>query len=174
MRIATGWSGPTGPLALFGLVIAFMMAGWGTAVAAQPTSSGPLYRVDLPPERTLEEVELSIQSKAKGLNLADVGSLDVAAGMRNRGITYDRVYKVFQVCNLGLGAEVLREIPAFGAFIPCKIVVFEEDGHLALITYRPSYALRYFPDAPPEARRIAEQIEADIIEVMNTVREGGF
>ena len=154
---------------LIGLLFAFLSAA-GNAAPAE----SPLYRVDLPPERTLEEVELSIKSKAKGLNLADVGTLDVAAGMRNRGIAYDRVYKVFQVCNLGLGAEVLREVPAFGAFIPCKIVVFEAENHLALITYRPSYALRYFPEAPPEARRIAEQIEADIIEIMNTVKQGGF
>lgn len=166
--------GLPGSQLVFGLVIAFFLAGASAASAAETATSGPLYRVDLPPERTLEEVELSIRSKAKGLNLADVGTLDVAEGMRNRGIAYDRVYKVFQVCNLGLGAKVLRDIPAFGAFIPCKIVVFETDDHLALITYRPSYALRYFPEAPPEARRIAEQIEADIIEIMNTVREGGF
>ena len=170
----TVWPAIRGQALVFGLFIAFLTAAGCGPAAAQPSSNGPLYRVDLPPERTLEEVELSIKSKAKGLNLADVGTLDVGAGMRNRGIDYQRVYKVFQVCNLGLGAEVLREVPAFGAFIPCKIVVFEEDGHLALITYRPSYALRYFPEAPPEARRIAEQIEADIIEVMNTVREGGF
>jgi len=157
-----------------GVVIAFLLAAGSGSSFAQGADKGPLYRVDLPPERTLEEVEFSIKSKAKGLNLADVGTLDVGEGMRNRGIDYQRVYKVFQVCNLGLGAEVLREVPAFGAFIPCKIVVFEEDGHLALITYRPSYALRYFPEAPPKARRIAEQIEADIIEVMNTVKEGGF
>jgi uncharacterized protein (DUF302 family) len=166
--------GRWGGLFAFGLLIASLWVGIGGAGAAQAATSGPLYRVDLPPDRTLAEVELSIRSKAKGLNLADVGTLDVAEGMRNRGIAYDRVYKVFQVCNLGLGAQVLREIPAFGAFIPCKIVVFEAEDHLALITYRPSYALRYFPEAPPKARRIAEQIEADIIEIMNTVKRGGF
>jgi len=154
---------------LIGLLFAFLSAA-GNAAPAE----SPLYRVDLPPERTLDEVEISIESKARGLNLANVGTLDVAEGMRNRGITYDSVYKVYQVCNLGLGAKVLRQMPAFGAFIPCKVVVFEEDGHLALVTYRPSYALRYFPDAPPEAERIAEEIEADIIELMNAVKEGGF
>lgn len=164
----------SGPVFVFGLVIALLLVGMVPTFGAQAEQSGPLYRVDLPPERTLEDVELSIQSKAKGMNLANVGSLNVGEGMRNRGIDYDRVYKVFQVCNLGLGAEVLREIPAFGAFIPCKIVVFETEDHLALITYRPSYALRYFPNAPPEARRIAQRIEADIIEVMQTIKEGGF
>jgi len=154
---------------IFGLFLAFFVAASSAGAA-----DSPLYRVDLPPERTLEEVEISIESKARGLNLANVGTLDVAEGMRNRGIAYDQVYKVYQVCNLGLGAEVLRDIPAFGAFIPCKVVVFEEDDHLAMITYRPSYALRYFPDAPREAKRIAEEIEADIIELMNAVKSGGF
>ncbi|KPV41262.1 hypothetical protein AN478_04180 [Thiohalorhabdus denitrificans] len=157
-----------------GLILAFLTATPQAEVAAQEDAESPLYRVDLPPDRTLEEVELSIQSKAEGLNLADVGTLDIGEGMRNRGIDFDQVYKVYQVCNLGLGAEVLKKVPAFGAFIPCKIVVFEADDHLALITYLPSYALRYFPDAPPEAERIAEKIEQDIIEVMDAAEAGGF
>ncbi|MFP4559900.1 MAG: DUF302 domain-containing protein [Thiohalorhabdus sp.] len=159
---------------LVGLVFAFLTLAPQGEVAGQEETESPLYRVDLPPDRTLEEVEMSIQSKAEGLNLADVGTLDVAEGMQNRGIDFEQVYKVYQVCNLGLGAEVLKEVPAFGAFIPCKIVVFEEDDHLALITYLPSYALRYFPDAPPEAERIAEKIEQDIIEVMDAAEAGGF
>lgn len=159
-------------LAAVGLVFALWV--YPGVMQGESDAESPLYRVDLPPERTLEQVELSIQSKASGLNLADVGTLDLAEGMRNRGIEYDQVYKVYQVCNLGLGAEILREVPAFGAFIPCKIVVFEAGDHLALITYRPTYALRYFPDAPDRAARIAREIEQDIIEVMDAAKKGGF
>lgn len=102
-----------------------------------------------------------------------VGTLNVQKGLKARGIPSNRPYMIYEVCNLVLGAHILKSSPEFGAFAPCKIVLFEQDGRLKLLTYLPTYALRYFPPDAASAR-VAKKLDVLIIKIMKQAASGGF
>ena len=102
-----------------------------------------------------------------------VGTLNVEKGLKARGIKTHKPYTIYEVCNLVLGAPILKSTPEFGAFAPCKIVLFEQHGHLKLLTYLPTYALRYFPPNAKSAK-VARKLDILIIRIMKQAASGGF
>ena len=133
----------------------------------------PLYIVDVKKGVTPAQVKLGIEMGAEGENMNLVGTLNIQDGLKARGIKSNRPYVIYEVCNLVLGAKVLRSTPEFGAFAPCKIVLFEKNGRLKLMTYLPTYALKYFPKNA-ESERVAKALDVMIIKVMRQAAAGGL
>jgi len=133
----------------------------------------PLYVVDVQKGVTPAQVKLGIEMGAEAENMNLVGTLNVQNGLKARGIKSNKPYVIYEVCNLVLGAKVLKTMPEFGAFAPCKVVLFEQGGRLKLVTYLPTYALRYFPPSPV-ASRVARQLDVLIIKIMQQAAAGGL
>ncbi|MHB1495158.1 MAG: DUF302 domain-containing protein, partial [Acidithiobacillus sp.] len=109
----------------------------------------------------------------EGENMNLVGTLNIQRGLQQRGIKSKDTYVIYEVCNLVLGAKILAGTPEFGAFAPCKIVLFETKGKLKLMTYLPTYALKYFPKNA-EAQKVAQELDNQIIHIMKQAATGGF
>jgi len=144
-------------------------------VAGMPpiNTDSPLYVVPVQKGVTPAQVKMGIQSGAEAENMNLVGTLDVQKGLQERGIPSKHPYVIYEVCNLVLGSKILATDPEFGAFAPCKIVLFEKHGKLLLLTYLPTYALKYFP-ANPAAKQVAEELNKQIISVMKQAAAGGL
>ncbi len=136
-------------------------------------TSSPLYIVNVDRGVTPAGVKLGITNGAESENMNVVGTLDIQQGLKARGIKSSSPYVIYEVCNLVLGAKILRSTPAFGAFAPCKVVMYEDHGQLKLLTYLPTYALRYFPKNP-EATKVAQELNKQIITVMKQAKSGGL
>lgn len=140
--------------------------------AIDPNS--PLYEVDVNKGVSLDDARQGLEMAAQERNMNIVNKLDIQAGMKSRGFDAKDPYVIFEVCNLGLGAEIIKGAPEFGAFAPCKIILYQHNGQLKLLTYRPSYALKHLKNYPPETRKIAERIESDILYIMSKAKDGSF
>lgn len=136
-------------------------------------SNTPLYVVNVEKGVTPSQIAIGIETAAEGENMNLIGTLNVEKGLKARGIKTNRPYVIYEVCNLVLGAGILKSSPEFGAFAPCKIVLFEQGGHLKLVTYLPTYALRYFPRNAASAR-VAKKLDVLIIKIMKQAASGGF
>lgn len=136
-------------------------------------TSTPLYIVNVQKGVTPAQIKMGIQSGAEAENMNLVGSLDVQQGLKARGIKNSQPYVIYEVCNLVLGAKILKTTPEFGAFAPCKIVMYEQGGQLKLMTYLPTYALRYFPKNA-ESAKVANELDRQIITVMKQAAAGGL
>ena len=132
-----------------------------------------LYVVAVDRGVTPAQIKLGISSGAEAENMNVVGTLDVQQGLQERGIKSNTPYVIYEVCNLVLGAKILQSTPEFGAFAPCKIVMYESHGQLKLMTYLPTYALRYFPKNA-EAEKVAKELDKQIITVMKQAKSGGL
>ncbi len=137
------------------------------------TTNDPLYVVNVQKGVTPSQIAIGIETAAEGENMNVVGTLNIEKGLKARGIKTDEPYVIYEVCNLVLGAGILKTTPEFGAFAPCKIVLFEQGGHLKLLTYLPTYALRYFPPNAASAR-VAKKLDILIIRIMKQAAAGGF
>ncbi len=136
-------------------------------------SSTPLYVINVQKGVTPAQIKMGIQSGAEAENMNVVGTLDVQQGLQERGIKSHQPYVIYEVCNLVLGAKILKSTPEFGAFAPCKIVMYEQHGQLKLMTYLPTYALKYFPKNP-ESTKVAQELDHQIITVMKQAAAGGL
>jgi len=137
------------------------------------SANSPLYVVDVQKGVTPDQVKLGIEMGAEGENMNLVGTLNVQDGLKARGIKTNQPYVIYEVCNLVLGAKVLKTMPEFGAFAPCKVVLFEQNGRLKLVTYLPTYALKYFPPSAV-ATRVARELDVMIIKIMQQAASGGL
>ncbi|MGE4530309.1 MAG: DUF302 domain-containing protein [Acidithiobacillus sp.] len=168
------------------LTCTMICAGFGlsnTALAAEIPSpvkgmpaintSSPLYVINVPKGVTTAQIKMGIQSGAEAENMNVVGTLDVQKGLQERGIKSSQPYVIYEVCNLVLGAKILKSTPEFGAFAPCKIVMYEQGGQLKLMTYLPTFALKYFPKNP-ESAKVAKELDRQIITVMKQAAAGGL
>lgn len=172
-------------LSALGLVGIFLLPGQALASApatsrpapvagmpAIPTNS-PLYVVDVQKGVTPAQIKMGIETAAEGENMNLVGTLDIQQGLQQRGIKSNTPYVIYEVCNLVLGAKILKNMPEFGAFAPCKIVMYEQGGKLKLLTYLPTYALKYFPKNPA-AEKVAQELDRQIITIMKQAASGGL
>jgi len=157
------------------------LGGWAQGAEISSTVSGmpaintasPLYIVNVQKGVTPAQIKMGIQSGAEAENMNVVGTLDVQQGLNERGIKSNQPYVIYEVCNLVLGAKILKSTPEFGAFAPCKIVMYEQNGQLKLMTYLPTYALKYFPKNP-ESAKVAQELDHQIITVMKQAAAGGL
>ncbi len=150
----------------------------GTAIAyvkgmPPAPANSPLYVVTVKKGVTPADIKIGIETAAEGENMNLVGVLDVEKGLKARGIKTHKPYMIYEICNLVLGAPILERTPEFGAFAPCKIILFERHGRLRLLTYLPTYALRYFPPNASSAK-VAGKLDVMIIHIMKRAASGGF
>lgn len=134
----------------------------------------PLYQVDVDQGVSLEDVRQGLELASQERNMNIVNKLDIQEGMKGRGFEAKDPYMIYEVCNLGLGAEIIKGAPEFGAFAPCKIILYGNNGKYKLLTYRPTYALTHLKNFPQETRKIAERIESDMLYIMSKAKEGSF
>lgn len=134
----------------------------------------PIYSVDAKPGVSFDDVKQGLEMAAEEKNMNIVNKLNIQQGMKGRGFTAKEPFMIFEVCNLGAGSEILKAAPEFSAFAPCKIVVYGEKGKLKLLTYRPTYALKYLKNFPESTRKIATGIENDILYIMAKAKNGSF
>lgn len=167
--------------ALVGATLVYHVTGPGRAgasityVAGMPPalSNSPLYVVDVKKGVTPADIKIGIEAAAEGENMNLVGTLNVEEGLKARGIKTHKPYMIYEICNLLLGAPILKRTPEFGAFAPCKIILFQQHGRLKLLTYLPTYALRYFPPNAGSAK-VARKLDILIIHIMKRAASGGF
>lgn len=84
---------------------------------------------------------------------------DVQQTLTEKG--FDRApMKIVELCNAGYADKALRADVAVSLFMPCKIVVYEEDGQVMVSALRPTVLSDFFPQAGLEA--VAAEVDAKV------------
>ena len=86
--------------------------------------------------------------------------------MRRNGVEFPHACRVLEVCNPHHAATVLGENILVNLALPCRIGVWEEDGHTMVGTMLPTQLMQVFGDSPILAETAA-QVETDILAIIN-------
>lgn len=81
--------------------------------------------------KTNESIEKAIQTLEAQLKVESFGILwqfDIKETLQNKGLDFDESYHVLEVCNPKVAKEMLEKNKLVGYFLPCKIVVYEQNG----------------------------------------------
>ena len=138
----------------------------GKQLIKSPYPENPIYTVTLE-DRDFQLVEMEIEAAIQGANMRIVNVIDIKKGLNSRGDEFPE-YKIFEFCNLGDAAILFPKAWNFGAFVPCKIFIYEKGKDVVAGTYLNTHALRYLPD-DPDVVRVTKNIEKQILDIINSL-----
>ncbi|REB08657.1 DUF302 domain-containing protein [Sporosarcina sp. BI001-red] len=88
----------------------------------------------------IQAIEISLQQAKFGV----LWNFDLSAKLEEKGVQPPAPYTVLEVCKPSIAANVLNESLLAGAFLPCKIVVYEEDEVIKIAMPLPTKLMEGF------------------------------
>lgn len=89
-------------------------------------------------DKSVDEAVNVLQEKLQEDKFGVLWDFDIKNTLENKGLGYDRNYRVLEVCNPTAAKEVLDQNHMIGYFLPCKIVVYEDEGKTKIGMARPT------------------------------------
>lgn len=90
--------------------------------------------VSLSVEEAIAQLEESLKQEKFGV----LWQFDIKDKLQEKGLDFDKKYVVLEVCNPHEAKRVLEEESLAAYFLPCKIVVFEENGQTKIGMPKPT------------------------------------
>jgi len=112
--------------------------------------------------KSLGEVRQRFEEAAAENRFAVLGIHDVGERLRAKGLTFDRKFYVYEVCNPVAAKKVLDTNVRIGTALPCRVTIYTDGGEVVLETLKPTAMLAMFgePSLDGTAREIESAIEA--------------
>ncbi|WP_432354275.1 DUF302 domain-containing protein [Sporosarcina sp. A2] len=108
-------------------------------------------------DEAVKAIEAALQEAKFGV----LWNFDLSAKLEEKGVQPPAPYTVLEVCNPSIAANVLSANLLAGAFLPCKIVVFEEAGLTKIAMPLPTKLMEDFGDKTILAT--AKEVEQQLI-----------
>ena len=119
-------------------------------------------------QMTYEQAKTMLEAKLAEVKFGVLCKLDLPEKFKEKGLTYDGKFTIFEVCNPNEAIKVLTVDPKAVYFLPCKIVVHEKDGMGIVGMIRPTSMIIEMHD--PDLDEIALQIEGKLKKVMDSMK----
>ena len=113
-----------------------------------------------PISQILNDLEENLSKEKFGV----LWSFNIKDKLNEKGLTYNQDYYVLEVCNPFEAKEVLSITSQVGYFLPCKIVVYEEDGITKVGMVKPTALISILGDTnlDSKATEIEQRLKACI------------
>lgn len=102
------------------------------------------YTVDT--NKSVDEAVKALEVKLKEDQFGVLWDFDIKNTLEKKGLGYDRNYRVLEVCNPKAAKEVLEKNHMIGYFLPCKIVVYEDEGKTKIGMAKPTVLIELAGD----------------------------
>ena len=107
-------------------------------------------------EMAIEDLKASLSNHHFGV----LWELNFKEKLKEKGLDFDRNFKILEVCNPGQAKKVLEENIEVGFFLPCKMVVYEDRGATFIGMPRPTGLIALIDDS--KLANIALQVENEL------------
>ena len=131
-------------------------------------------KVKIDPEITTEEVIETMKSIAEDNGMFQVGDskMQVNGSIKDGG---ERYVRILHYCSPSIAKQFIDYTEAFGAFMPCRILIVEDDnGDRWLYTMAMELMLFGGHTLPPEMMKKAEHVRDTIYSMMDLAAKGDF
>ena len=112
-----------------------------------------------------EEAVRVLEEKLTEEKFGVLWNFDLTAKLQEKGTDFDTPYTILEVCNPQEANRVLTEDLMVGYFLPCKIVVYEENGATKIGMPKPSALISMVENE--SIKEIALDIEKRLIECID-------
>lgn len=129
---------------------------------------GYMFHYTIQVDKPLDEAVKAIEESLKKEKFGVLWSLNLKDKLNEKGVDFDQEYIVLEVCNPHEAKRVLMKSPLVSYFLPCKIVVYKEDGLTKVGMAKPSELIKTVDN--PELEEIAVDIEKRLINSINELK----
>ncbi|MFG6147049.1 DUF302 domain-containing protein [Halobacillus sp. B23F22_1] len=112
-------------------------------------------------EEAVESLEASLKEEQFGV----LWTFDIKDKLQEKGLDFNKEYKVLEVCNPKEAQRVLSENQMAGYFLPCKMVVYDDEGTTKIGMPKPTALISMVNDDTIES--LAKDIEERLIVCMD-------
>lgn len=113
---------------------------------------------------TIERLEESLKQEGFGV----LWQFSVTEKLQEKGLDFSTPMVIFEVCNPQEAAQVLNENLLGGYFLPCKLVVYQENGTTKIGMPKPTMLVGMMND--PALKEIAADIEKRLAACLDRCR----
>ena len=113
----------------------------------------------------LEEAVESLEASLKEEQFGVLWNFDLKGKLNEKGLEFEQDFRILEVCNPKEAQRVLNENTLAGYFLPCKMVVYVEEGTTKIGMPKPSSLTAMVEDENIQA--MASDIEARLIACMD-------
>ncbi|QHJ70171.1 DUF302 domain-containing protein [Planococcus halotolerans] len=111
--------------------------------------------------KSRDEAVRDLEANLKDEKFGVLWNFDLTAKLQEKGTDFSTPYTILEVCNPQEANRVLSEDLMVGYFLPCKIVVYEEEGITKIGMPKPSALIQMVNNE--SIKEIAVDIEERLI-----------
>ncbi|WP_313236182.1 DUF302 domain-containing protein [Sporosarcina ureae] len=111
--------------------------------------------------KSKDEAVKDLEANLKDEKFGVLWNFDLTAKLQEKGTDFNTPYTILEVCNPQEANRVLSENLLVGYFLPCKMVVFEEEGTTKIGMPKPSVLIEMIDNG--SLKEIAVDIEKRLI-----------
>lgn len=115
--------------------------------------------------KNINEAISSLELKLTEEKFGVLWMFDIKEKLQEKGLEFESDYLVLEVCNPHEAERVLKENLLVGYFLPCKIVVYSDNGKTKIGMPRPTALINLINNE--EIKRLAKDIEERLIQCIN-------
>lgn len=115
-------------------------------------------------EQAVNDLEAALQQHKFGVMCL----IDVQERLKEKGLQLDQQLKIFEVCNPPKAKQALETNPRVGYFLPCKIIVYVNEGQTYIGTVKPTAFMNVLED--PKLLELGEDVENTLIKIVDEAK----
>lgn len=116
--------------------------------------------------KSVDEAVDALVNTLKEHQFGVLWQMDIPQKLQEKGVEFDLPYRVLEVCNPREAKQVLTTNPQVGYFLPCKVVVYDDNGQTCIGLTRPTVLMGVVGDSRlnETAQRVETALQAAIEE----------
>lgn len=119
-------------------------------------------------DKSLNEAVSALEASLKNEKFGVLWSLNMKETLAGKGVELDGDYIILEVCNPHEAKRVLEKNPLVSYFLPCKIVVYKENGATKVGLPKPTELIKLVENE--DLQVIASDIEKRLIGAIDSIK----
>lgn len=115
-------------------------------------------------EKVIEDLKMSLSTHHFGV----LWELDFKEKLKEKGLEFNKNFKILEVCNPAKAKQVLEENIEAGFFLPCKMVVYEDRGSMFIGMPKPTALIGMINDN--KLASLALEVENELKSAMDEAK----
>ncbi len=117
--------------------------------------------------KTVEQIEQGLQQAAARHGFGVIAIHDLQQTMAKKGVQFDRVCRIYEVCNPHQAKKVLEANGAISTALPCRISVYGEGSGFKIATIRPTAMMQMF--GGEGLGQVAREVEDVVVKMIDSI-----